>query len=97
MGDLIATCSSRMSRNNSVGIELGRGRAIGDILSEMKMVAEGVKSSPSVVELAARHGVEMPICEQVMRVCHHGTTAADGTRTLMSRGSKSELAGLEHG
>lgn len=95
MGDLIATCSSRKSRNNSVGIELGRGRPIEEILGEMKMVAEGVKSSPSVVELAARHGVEMPICEQVTAVCHHGKTAAEGLRALMGRGSKSELAGLE--
>lgn len=96
MGDLIATCSSLQSRNNSVGLELGRGRAIGDILADMKMVAEGVQSSPSVVELAARHGVEMPICEQVTAVCHAGKTAAEGLRTLMSRESKSELAGWEH-
>lgn len=94
MGDLIATCSSRKSRNNSVGIELGRGRSIEEILGEMKMVAEGVKSSPSVVELASRHGVEMPICEQVTMVCHQGKTAAEGLRALMGRGSKSELAGL---
>lgn len=96
MGDLIATCSSQQSRNNSVGLELGRGRAIGDILADMKMVAEGVQSSPSVVELAARHGVEMPICEQVTAVCHSGKTAAEGLRTLMSRENKSELAGWEH-
>jgi glycerol-3-phosphate dehydrogenase (NAD(P)+) len=96
MGDLIATCSSRQSRNNSVGLELGRGRSIESILADMKMVAEGVKSSTSVVELAARHGVEMPICEQVTAVCHAGRTAAEGLRTLMSRESKSELAGLEH-
>lgn len=95
MGDLIATCSSRMSRNNSVGLELGRGRSIEAILGEMKMVAEGVRSSLSVVELAARHGVEMPICEQVTAVCHHGTTAAEGLRALMSRERKSELTGLE--
>ena len=95
MGDLIATCASRQSRNNSVGLELGRGRAIGDILADMKMVAEGVQSSPSVVELAARHGVEMPICEQVTAVCHSGKTAAEGLRALMSRENKSELAGWE--
>ncbi|MSZ05371.1 MAG: NAD(P)H-dependent glycerol-3-phosphate dehydrogenase [Actinobacteria bacterium] len=95
MGDLIATCSSRQSRNNSVGIELGRGRSIEHILADMKMVAEGVKSSSSVVALAARHGVEMPICEQITAVCHRGKTAAEGLSALMSRESKSELAGLD--
>jgi len=93
-GDLIATCSSRQSRNNSVGMELGRGRKIDAILSEMKMVAEGVKSSPSVVALAGHHGVEMPICEQVVAVCHCDTTAAAALEALMGRESKSELAGL---
>jgi len=96
MGDLIATCSSRQSRNNSVGIELGKGRSIAEILAEMMMVAEGVKSSPSVVALAAQYGVEMPICEQVMAVCHQGTTAAEALASLMGRGNKSELAGLAH-
>lgn len=95
MGDLIATCSSRRSRNNSVGIELGRGRRIDEVVGEMKMVAEGVKSSSSVVALAAGAGVEMPICEQVDAVCHGGVTAAEALSSLMSRGSKSELAGLE--
>lgn len=96
MGDLIATCSSRQSRNNSVGLELGKGRPIAEILAEMKMVAEGVKSSPSVVALAEQHGVEMPICEQVMAVCHQGATAAEALTALMARGHKSELAGLAH-
>jgi len=95
MGDLIATCSSSRSRNNSVGLELGRGRPIDDILADMHMVAEGVKSSPSVVELARRHGVEMPICHEVMAVCHGGKTAAEALRSLMGRERKSELAGLE--
>lgn len=91
MGDLIATCSSKQSRNNNVGLELGRGRSIEEILAEMSMVAEGVKSSPSVLDLALRHGVEMPIAEQVVAVCHHGRSAADALGALMQRGSKSEL------
>ena len=94
IGDLIATCSSRQSRNNMVGLELGRGRPIAEILAEMKMVAEGVKSSPSVVALAAQHGVEMPICEQVTAVCHHGADAVHALTSLMGRENKSELAGL---
>jgi len=92
MGDLIATCSSRQSRNNSVGLALGQGQTIDEILSSMNMVAEGVKSSPSVLELARQYGVEMPITEEVVAVCHEGRTAADALGRLMSRSSKSELA-----
>ena len=91
MGDLIATCSSSQSRNNSVGLALGQGKSIDEILASMNMVAEGVKSSPSVLDLARRYGVEMPITEQVVGVCHHGKTARDALAALMSRDSKSEL------
>ncbi len=90
MGDLIATCSSRQSRNNMVGFELGRGRTIEDIVGEMKMVAEGVKSSPSVLSLAERCSVEMPITEQVVAVCHAGRPARDALGSLMRRDSKAE-------
>ena len=93
IGDLIATCSSRQSRNNTVGLELGRGRDIEEILGEMKMVAEGVKSSPSVVALAELHGIEMPICQQVVAVCHQGARASEALLSLMGRENKSELAG----
>ena len=92
MGDLIATCSSKQSRNNSVGIALGHGESIEDILASMHMVAEGVKSSPSVLGLADRYVVEMPITEQVVDVCHHGKSAGEALAALMSRTSKSELA-----
>ena len=91
MGDLIATCSSKQSRNNTVGFQLGQGRAIADIVSEMNMVAEGVKSSPSVLDLARRHGVDMPITEQVVAVCHQGRSAADALTALMQRSRKSEM------
>ncbi len=91
MGDLIATCSSKQSRNNSVGLALGRGEPIEEILASMNMVAEGVKSSPSVLGLAGRYGVEMPITEQVVAVCHEGRTASEALAALMSRSSKSEL------
>lgn len=91
MGDLIATCSSKQSRNNSVGLALGRGQVIGDIVASMNMVAEGVKSSPSVLDLARRYGVEMPITEQVVAVCHQGRSAPEALAALMSRSSKSEL------
>ncbi|MEY4175386.1 MAG: NAD(P)H-dependent glycerol-3-phosphate dehydrogenase [Actinomycetota bacterium] len=91
MGDLIATCSSKQSRNNTVGFELGRGRSISDVLASMSMVAEGVKSSPSVLDLARRHGVEMPITEQVVAVCHQGKPAAEALTALMQRSRKSEM------
>jgi glycerol-3-phosphate dehydrogenase (NAD(P)+) len=93
MGDLIATCSSRQSRNNTVGYELGRGRRIDDIVAEMRMVAEGVKSSRPVVDLAAKNDVELPICEAVNSVCHEGWTAADALTSLMHRQPKAELHG----
>jgi glycerol-3-phosphate dehydrogenase (NAD(P)+) len=91
MGDLIATCSSKQSRNNTVGMQLGQGRKIADVLAEMNMVAEGVKSSPSVLDLARRYGVDMPITEQVVAVCHEGRSAADALGALMQRTRKSEF------
>lgn len=91
MGDLIATCSSRQSRNHSVGLELGSGRTIGEILGGMNMVAEGVKSSPSVLDLARRYGVEMPITEQVVAVCHEDRLVSDALAELMRRGRKGEF------
>ncbi len=91
MGDLIATCSSTQSRNNQVGLRLGRGETIDAIMESMTMVAEGVKSSPSVLDLARRHDVEMPITEQVVAVCHQGRSAVDAMSLLMQRRRRSEL------
>ena len=90
MGDLIATCSSKQSRNNTVGLQLGQGRSIDDVVSSMQMVAEGVKSSPSVLDLARRHQVDMPITEQVVAVCHQGRSAREALTFLMQRSRKSE-------
>jgi glycerol-3-phosphate dehydrogenase (NAD(P)+) len=90
MGDLVATCSSSQSRNNHVGRELGKGRPLEAIIQEMNMVAEGVKSSSVVVQLAAQHGVEMPIAEQVRAVCHEGKTAEEALLSLLSRTPKAE-------
>lgn len=91
MGDLIATCSSTQSRNNTVGRRLGQGESISDITSSMTQVAEGVKSSPAVLDLARRYSVEMPITEQVVAVCHHGRSAAEAVALLMQRRRKSEI------
>ncbi len=94
MGDLVATCSSRQSRNRHVGEELGRGRGIGDIVAEMSMVAEGVKTAGVVTELAAVHGIEMPIAEQVAAVLAGVRTAREALPALMERQAKPELYGL---
>lgn len=91
MGDLIATCSSRQSRNHMVGLELGAGRSITEITETMNMVAEGVKSSPSVLDLARRYGVEMPITEQVVAVCHDERPVSDALAELMRRVRKGEF------
>jgi glycerol-3-phosphate dehydrogenase (NAD(P)+) len=94
MGDLVATCISRQSRNRGVGEQLGRGRTLDEIVADMQMVAEGVKTSRAVVELASRHGVEMPIAEQVVAVLYGGRRAADVIPALMLRQAKAELHGI---
>lgn len=91
MGDLVATCTSPRSRNRHVGEELGKGRPIGEIVSEMSMVAEGVKSCGAVVELGSRHGVELPISEQVVAVIHEGRRPVEVIPALMRRRARSEL------
>ena len=83
MGDMIATCTSAQSRNRHVGVQLGKGRAIDDIIEEMVMVAEGVKSAPTVIALADEHGVDMPIARDVYRVVVGGGTAKQAFRGLL--------------
>lgn len=95
MGDLVVTCISRQSRNRFVGEELGRGRAIADIVAGMNMVAEGVKTSRAVLELAGRVGLEMPIAEQVVQVLDHGKPTVACIRSLMERVAKPENEGSE--
>ena len=91
LGDLVATCSSRLSRNRTFGEHLGRG----DTLAEAEtanhgQVAEGVKSCLSICELAAQHGIEMPIADGVRRVCHEGLSAAAMAKQLVTRDLKPE-------
>ncbi|HVF04602.1 MAG TPA: NAD(P)H-dependent glycerol-3-phosphate dehydrogenase [Frankiaceae bacterium] len=90
LGDLVATCTSPLSRNRTVGEQLGRGRPLQEIIDEMRMVAEGVKSSRSILDLATKHDVEMPITEHVAKVVHDGLTPQDMLRGLMSREAKPE-------
>jgi len=96
MGDLVATCMSAQSRNRTVGEQLGQGRSLDDIVADMRMVAEGVKSTAAVLELAAKAGVEMPIAEQVGAVLYQGRMPADIVPALMLREAKSELHGIRH-
>jgi glycerol-3-phosphate dehydrogenase (NAD(P)+) len=92
VGDLILTCTGELSRNRSVGIELGKGRALDDILAGMGgKVAEGVRSTTAALGLAARYGVEMPITEQVDAILHQNRKPADAIRELMSRPGRNEL------
>ncbi len=90
MGDLIATCTSVQSRNFRVGIGLAQGRKLDDIIQEMKMVAEGVKTTRAVLELAERAGVEVPIATQVARVLYEGHHPREAVMSLMTRQAKSE-------
>ena len=95
MGDLVATCISQQSRNRYVGEQIGRGRTIDEIIAEMSMVAEGVKTSKVVMELAREHGVSMPIAREVHRVVYEGGTAADAYRGLTARpDARAEMHGM---
>lgn len=90
MGDLVATCNSTQSRNRHVGFQLGKGRKLDDVIEEMSMVAEGVKSAPVVMELAKKYDVEMPITSEVYRVVTGEATAREAFRGLLRTESKSE-------
>ena len=90
MGDLIATCMSTESRNHRVGLGLGLGKTIDEIVSEMNMVAEGVKSTSGILSLAERYEVEMPIAEQVGRVLYEDASVPEAIAVLMGRSAKSE-------
>jgi glycerol-3-phosphate dehydrogenase (NAD(P)+) len=90
LGDLVATCSSPLSRNRTFGEELGRGRSVADIAAATRQVAEGVKSCASVELLAARHNVEMPIAAAVAEVIAGRLTPSEMIDSLMSRSAKPE-------
>lgn len=90
MGDLIATCISPLSRNRHVGVQLGKGRTLEDIINEMSMVAEGVKTCGVVMDLARQYNVEMPISQEVYNVVNEGNTAIEAFRGLLRRKTGSE-------
>jgi glycerol-3-phosphate dehydrogenase (NAD(P)+) len=95
MGDLIATCMSKLSRNRHVGEELGRGRPLEEIQAEMHMVAEGVKSCRPLCQMAETHGVEVPIAEAVVGVVSGTLAPSDVLASLMSRQARPELHGIQ--
>jgi len=90
MGDLVLTCTGALSRNHQVGIELGKGRKLAEIIGSMRTVAEGVITTQATVALAARHGVEMPITRQVHRILEGEVSPRDAIRELMERSLKDE-------
>jgi glycerol-3-phosphate dehydrogenase (NAD(P)+) len=90
LGDLVATCSSPLSRNRTFGEQLGRGRTLEEAQVAARQTAEGVKSCLAIRDLARTHGVEMPITEQVERVCHEGVDPRVAVKMLMGREMKPE-------
>jgi glycerol-3-phosphate dehydrogenase (NAD(P)+) len=90
LGDLVATCSSPLSRNRTFGENLGRGMSLEQVVAATRQTAEGVKSSEAVLELARKHSIEMPITEVVAAVVHHGMPISEAGLLLMSRSPKPE-------
>ena len=90
-GDLILTCTGALSRNRSVGMAVGRGRSLEEVLGEMRMVAEGVATTRAVVALAAEQHVEMPIAGKVHEILFEGRPVRDAVQDLLSRPLKEEL------
>ncbi len=93
LGDLIATCASPLSRNHHVGYELGRGRSLAEIQAQMTSVAEGITTTRAAHDLARRHGVEMPIVEQVYAVLFEGKSPHAAVDDLLARAARDELTG----
>jgi len=90
MGDLLLTCTGELSRNRSVGVQLGQGHKLSEIVSGTRMIAEGVLTTAATVALARKHQVEMPITEQMDAVLHHGKSPREAIRELMERRLKGE-------
>lgn len=95
VGDLVATCTSPKSRNRTVGERLGRGEALTDIVASMNMVAEGIRSSRAILGLAEQAGVDMPIAQGVVAVCHGGHDPRELVDVLLSRDAKPEIYGID--
>jgi glycerol-3-phosphate dehydrogenase (NAD(P)+) len=92
MGDLVLTCTGALSRNRTVGVLLGKGKTLDDILRDSKFVAEGIKTSKSARALSERHIIEMPIATEMCRVLYDGESPREGVKRLMTRALKAEVA-----
>ena len=90
IGDLILTCTGNLSRNYTVGTLIGKGKSLEDILSEMRMVAEGVKTAQSVYDLSRDLGVDMPICRETYHILYEGLSPREALQRLMTRDLKNE-------
>lgn len=90
LGDLVLTCTGELSRNRTVGLQLAGGRKLEEIVSSMKMVAEGIKTTNAAVDLAQRHQVDMPICRQMFEMLNFGLPPREAIRRLMERALKGE-------
>jgi glycerol-3-phosphate dehydrogenase (NAD(P)+) len=90
LGDLVLTCTGKLSRNRHVGFELGAGGALDEILAGMHMVAEGIGTTAPLLALARQHLIELPITEQVDAILHHGLPPRDAIREIMDRPQKRE-------
>ena len=95
LGDLVATCSSPLSRNRTFGENLGRGMTLDEVVAATRQVAEGVKSSEAILDLARKYDVEMPITEAMNAVMHQGLTPREALYLLMTRSAKPERYGHE--
>ncbi len=94
LGDLVLTCTGDLSRNRQVGLKLGEGKCIDNILRKMSMVAEGVKTTNSVYAMADKYSVEMPIINQVYRVLYQGINPKDAVNELLTRPPRRELGDI---
>lgn len=90
LGDLVLTCTGSLSRNRGVGIQLGQGRSLPEILAGMTMVAEGVGTASALLSLAALHEIDLPVTKQVDAILHHGRSPQDAIRSIMDRPQKRE-------
>ena len=91
LGDLVLTCTGSLSRNRAVGVEVGKGRTLEEVLNDRETVAEGVVTAQSARELSAREGVEMPIVDTVNRVLFEGKSARSAIAALMTRELRGEV------
>jgi glycerol-3-phosphate dehydrogenase (NAD(P)+) len=90
LGDLVLTCTGALSRNRQVGIELGKGRSLAEILAGMRMVAEGVDTAAALVALAGENNIELPLTEQVEAILHERKSPREAIRAIMERPQRKE-------